>query len=147
MSASVWPAAEPVFRAELAGAARPSWTPGADPGEQTRSTRWTSPPATVSVPDRLLSAIRLHAYELAVEVVDLSGFQAGTAVHLGPDIPLDRQAWPVPDYPQLTQGRHQPMAKQQMASQREKGAMEQVGIADVEEDGAQQAPVTGPRGT
>ena len=24
-----WPAAEPVFRAELAGAARPPWTPGA----------------------------------------------------------------------------------------------------------------------
>ncbi len=34
MSASVWPAAEPVFRAELAGAARPPWTPGADPREQ-----------------------------------------------------------------------------------------------------------------
>jgi hypothetical protein len=30
-----WPAAEPVFRAELAGAARPPWTPGADPREQT----------------------------------------------------------------------------------------------------------------
>jgi hypothetical protein len=29
-----WPAAEPVFRAELAGAARPPWTPGADPREQ-----------------------------------------------------------------------------------------------------------------
>jgi hypothetical protein len=26
-----WPAAEPVFRAELAGAARPPWTPHADP--------------------------------------------------------------------------------------------------------------------
>jgi len=34
MSASVWPGAEPVFRAELAGAARPPWTPGADPREQ-----------------------------------------------------------------------------------------------------------------
>jgi hypothetical protein len=30
-----WPAAEPAFRAELAGAARPPWTPGADPREQT----------------------------------------------------------------------------------------------------------------
>jgi hypothetical protein len=29
-----WPAAEPVFRAELAGAARPPWTPRADPREQ-----------------------------------------------------------------------------------------------------------------
>ena len=29
-----WPAAEPVFRAELAGAARPRWTPDADPREQ-----------------------------------------------------------------------------------------------------------------
>ena len=29
-----WPAAEPDFRAELAGAARPPWTPGADPREQ-----------------------------------------------------------------------------------------------------------------
>jgi hypothetical protein len=29
-----WPAAEPVFRAELAGAARPPWTPAADPREQ-----------------------------------------------------------------------------------------------------------------
>jgi hypothetical protein len=29
-----WPAAEPVFRAELAGAARPPWTPDADPREQ-----------------------------------------------------------------------------------------------------------------
>src|SRR6266550_1205907 len=30
-----WPAAEPDFRAELAGAARPPWTPDADPREQT----------------------------------------------------------------------------------------------------------------
>ena len=29
-----WPAAEPVFRAELCGAARPPWTPDADPREQ-----------------------------------------------------------------------------------------------------------------
>ncbi len=29
-----WPAAEPDFRAELASAARPPWTPGADPREQ-----------------------------------------------------------------------------------------------------------------
>jgi hypothetical protein len=29
-----WPAAEPVFGAELAGAARPPWTPEADPREQ-----------------------------------------------------------------------------------------------------------------
>ena len=29
-----WPAAEPVFRAELAGAARPPWTLDADPREQ-----------------------------------------------------------------------------------------------------------------
>ena len=29
-----WPAAEPVFRAQLAGAARPPWTPHADPREQ-----------------------------------------------------------------------------------------------------------------
>lgn len=29
-----WPAAEPVFRAELTGAARPPWTPDADPREQ-----------------------------------------------------------------------------------------------------------------
>jgi hypothetical protein len=29
-----WPAAEPDFRAELAGAARPPWTPDADPREQ-----------------------------------------------------------------------------------------------------------------
>ena len=29
-----WPAAEPVFRAELAGAARPPWTPDTDPREQ-----------------------------------------------------------------------------------------------------------------
>jgi hypothetical protein len=29
-----WPAAEPAFRAELAGAARPPWTPDADPREQ-----------------------------------------------------------------------------------------------------------------
>jgi hypothetical protein len=29
-----WPAAEPVFRAELAGAARPPWTPRSDPREQ-----------------------------------------------------------------------------------------------------------------
>ncbi len=29
-----WPAAEPAFRAELAGAARPPWTPRADPREQ-----------------------------------------------------------------------------------------------------------------
>ena len=29
-----WPAAEPDFRAQLAGAARPPWTPGADPREQ-----------------------------------------------------------------------------------------------------------------
>jgi hypothetical protein len=28
-----WPAAEPVFRAELCGAARPPWTPHADPRE------------------------------------------------------------------------------------------------------------------
>jgi hypothetical protein len=29
-----WPAAEPDFRGQLAGAARPPWTPGADPREQ-----------------------------------------------------------------------------------------------------------------
>ena len=29
-----WPAAEPDFRAELVGAARPPWTPHADPREQ-----------------------------------------------------------------------------------------------------------------
>jgi hypothetical protein len=29
-----WPAAEPDFRAGLAGAARPPWTPGAGPREQ-----------------------------------------------------------------------------------------------------------------
>ena len=29
-----WPAAEPDFRAELAGAARPPWTPDADPRER-----------------------------------------------------------------------------------------------------------------
>jgi len=29
-----WPAAEPDFRAELASAARPPWTPGTDPREQ-----------------------------------------------------------------------------------------------------------------
>jgi hypothetical protein len=29
-----WPAAEPDFRAQLAGAARPPWTPDADPREQ-----------------------------------------------------------------------------------------------------------------
>ena len=29
-----WPAAEPDFRAELTGAARPPWTSGADPREQ-----------------------------------------------------------------------------------------------------------------
>jgi hypothetical protein len=29
-----WPAAEPDFRAELAGAVRPPWTPDADPREQ-----------------------------------------------------------------------------------------------------------------
>jgi len=29
-----WPAAEPDFRAELASAARPPWTPDADPREQ-----------------------------------------------------------------------------------------------------------------
>jgi hypothetical protein len=29
-----WPAAEPVFRAELASVARPPWTPDADPREQ-----------------------------------------------------------------------------------------------------------------
>ena len=29
-----WPAAEPDFRAQLAGAARPPWTPHADPREQ-----------------------------------------------------------------------------------------------------------------
>ena len=29
-----WPAAEPVFRAQLAGAARPPWTPHAAPREQ-----------------------------------------------------------------------------------------------------------------
>ena len=29
-----WPAAEPDFRAKLTGAARPPWTPGADPREQ-----------------------------------------------------------------------------------------------------------------
>ena len=29
-----WPAAEPDFRAVLAGAARPPWTPDADPREQ-----------------------------------------------------------------------------------------------------------------
>ena len=29
-----WPAAEPDFRAELTFAARPPWTPGADPREQ-----------------------------------------------------------------------------------------------------------------
>jgi hypothetical protein len=29
-----WPAAEPDFRAELCGAARPPWTPHADPREQ-----------------------------------------------------------------------------------------------------------------
>jgi hypothetical protein len=29
-----WPAAEPDFRAQLAGAARPPWTPAADPREQ-----------------------------------------------------------------------------------------------------------------
>jgi Glycosyltransferase like family 2 len=84
-----------------------------------------------------LARIRPHAYEFAVEVVDLPRFQSGTAVHLGPDIPLNRQAWPVPDYPQLTQGRHKPMAKQQMTSQRKQRATEQVRIADVEEDGAQ----------
>ena len=32
-----WPAAEPGFRAELAGAARPPWTPDADPREQALS--------------------------------------------------------------------------------------------------------------
>jgi len=30
-----WPAAEPDFRADLRGAARPPWTPHADPREQT----------------------------------------------------------------------------------------------------------------
>jgi hypothetical protein len=29
-----WPAAEPVFRGQLACATRPPWTPGADPREQ-----------------------------------------------------------------------------------------------------------------
>ena len=29
-----WPAAEPDFRGQLAGAARPPWTPDADPREQ-----------------------------------------------------------------------------------------------------------------
>ena len=29
-----WPAAEPVFRADLRGAARPPWTPHTDPREQ-----------------------------------------------------------------------------------------------------------------
>ena len=29
-----WPAAEPVFRADLRGAGRPPWTPHADPREQ-----------------------------------------------------------------------------------------------------------------
>ena len=32
-----WPAAGPVFRAGLAGAARPPWTPDADPREQALS--------------------------------------------------------------------------------------------------------------
>ncbi len=49
----------------------------------------------------------------------------------------------MPDCPQVTHGRHQPMAKQQMTSQRAQGAMEQAGIADVEEDGVQQAPGPG----
>ncbi len=30
-----WPAAEPVFRAQLCGAARPPWTPHADPRGET----------------------------------------------------------------------------------------------------------------
>ena len=41
-----WPAAEPVFRAELAGAARPPWTP-----VPTRaSRRWRRPTSSCSAP-------------------------------------------------------------------------------------------------
>src|SRR5215469_7201176 len=42
-----------------------------------------------------------HAYELAVEVVDLPGFQAGSAIHLRPGLQLDRETRPLPNDPQF----------------------------------------------
>jgi hypothetical protein len=102
-------------------------------------------PTTPRLPGRLPRSARPppgHAHVLAVEVVDLPRFQAGTAVQLGPGIQLERQTWLAHDDPQLTQGRHQPMAKQQMTGQRDQGMMEQVRIADVEEYGAIITPIT-----
>jgi hypothetical protein len=45
-----WPAAEPDFRAELCGAARPRWTPHADPREQALAAAYQFLLDTVSTP-------------------------------------------------------------------------------------------------
>ena len=45
-----WPAAEPDFRAELAGAARPPWAPGADPREQALAACYQFLPGAAAAP-------------------------------------------------------------------------------------------------
>jgi hypothetical protein len=56
-----WPAAEPDFRAELAGAARPPWTPRGDPREQALAAGYQfllDAAGAVAVPGRLLMGER-----------------------------------------------------------------------------------------
>jgi hypothetical protein len=56
-----WPAAEPDFRAELAGAARPPWTPRADPREQALAAGYQfllDAAGALAVPGRLLMGER-----------------------------------------------------------------------------------------
>ncbi len=53
-----WPAAEPGFRAERAGAERPPWTPHADPREQALAAGYQfllDAAGLLAVPDRLLT--------------------------------------------------------------------------------------------
>jgi hypothetical protein len=45
-----WPAAEPVFRGQLAGAVRPPWNPGADPREQALAAAYQFLLGTAGVP-------------------------------------------------------------------------------------------------
>ena len=52
-----WPVTEPVFRAELLGAARPPWTPRADPREQALAAGYQfllDAAGQLAGPDRLL---------------------------------------------------------------------------------------------
>src|ERR1700749_1943595 len=87
------------------------------------------------------------AHQLAVKFVDLFGFQAGTAVHLGrdgavipsrvvPDQPRvvlagncfrlrqpERKAWLAADEPQLGHSHHSPVTEEQVARQRASGVL------------------------